>query len=82
MDPFLAARGRQVTLVEMREEVGAGLDMLPTAMLLQRLAAADVKIETRTRVTRLSRDAAVVERDGGEARIPVETVVLAVGLRR
>jgi len=56
------------------------LDMLPRAMLLQRLAEAHVRIEVRTRVTRLSADEAVVQRDGRETRIPIETVVLAVGV--
>ncbi len=43
---FLAARGRKVTLVEMQEEVGAGLDMLPRAMLLKRLQEGQVEIHT------------------------------------
>jgi len=78
---YLAARGRKVTLVEMQEEVGSGLDMLPRAMLLKRLEAGQVEIHTRTRLTRLTHDVAVAEADGREIRIPVETVVLAVGVR-
>ncbi len=78
---YLAARGRKVTLVEMQEDVGSGLDMLPRAMLLKRLEAGQVEIHTRTRLTRLTHDVAVAEADGREIRIPVETVVLAVGVR-
>ncbi|MCG6956578.1 MAG: FAD-dependent oxidoreductase [Gemmatimonadetes bacterium] len=78
---FLAARGTKVTLVEMQEEVGTGLDMLPRAMLLKRLTEGLVDIHVRTRVTRLDPDVALAERDGDEIRIPIETVVLAVGVR-
>ncbi len=70
-----------MTLVEMQDEVGVGLDMLPRAMLLRRLAEADVDILVRTRVKQLAEGAAVVERDREEIRIPVGTVVLAVGVR-
>jgi NADPH-dependent 2,4-dienoyl-CoA reductase/sulfur reductase-like enzyme len=78
---FLAARGRKVTLVEMREEVGAGLDMLPRAMLLKRLEEGRVEVHRRTTITRLTHDVAVAETDRQEIRIPIETVVLAVGVR-
>jgi 2,4-dienoyl-CoA reductase-like NADH-dependent reductase (Old Yellow Enzyme family)/thioredoxin reductase len=78
---FLAARGTKVTLVEMQDDVGGGLDMLPRAMLLKRLAEGQVDIHVRTRVIRLDPDAAVAERDGEEIRISIETIVLAVGVR-
>jgi len=78
---FLASQGRKVTLLEMREDVGTELDALPRAMLLKRLEEGGVEIHTRTRLTRLSRDVAVAEEDDREIHLPVETVVLAAGVR-
>lgn len=78
---FLAGQGRRVTLLEMRDEVGSGLDALPRTMLLKRLEKAGVEIHTRTRLTRLFRDVAVAEEDHREIRLPIQTVVLAVGVR-
>ena len=77
---FLAARGRKVTLVEMQEEVGAGLDILPRTMLLRRLGEQHVGIHTSTRVTRLTSEVAIAQRRGEEIRFPLETVLLAVGV--
>ncbi|MGD8868489.1 MAG: FAD-dependent oxidoreductase [Gemmatimonadales bacterium] len=78
---FLAAQGKRVTLVEMRSEVGADMDGLARSMLVGRLQERQVDIHTDTRVTHLTRDAAMAERDGAEIQFPIETVVLAVGVR-
>jgi 2,4-dienoyl-CoA reductase-like NADH-dependent reductase (Old Yellow Enzyme family)/thioredoxin reductase len=78
---FLAAQGKHVTLVEMLREVGADMDALARSMLLKRLGEHGVEIHTTTRVTRLTPVAAIVQRDGQETRIPIETVVMAVGVR-
>jgi 2,4-dienoyl-CoA reductase-like NADH-dependent reductase (Old Yellow Enzyme family)/thioredoxin reductase len=77
---YLAARGHEVTLVEMQAEVGLRLDVLPKTMLLKRLAEAGVQIHTNTRIHRFTAGKAVAERAGGDLRIPIETVVLAVGV--
>jgi NADPH-dependent 2,4-dienoyl-CoA reductase/sulfur reductase-like enzyme len=78
---FLAAQGKRVTLVEMRSEVGADMDSLARSMLVGRLQERQVDIHTDTRVTHLTRDAVMAERDGAEIQFPIETVVLAVGVR-
>jgi 2,4-dienoyl-CoA reductase-like NADH-dependent reductase (Old Yellow Enzyme family)/thioredoxin reductase len=78
---FLAAQGKRVTLVEMLPEVGADMDMLARAMLLKRLGRYPVELHTGTRVTGLTAAAAIAEKDGQELRFPIETVVLAVGVR-
>jgi 2,4-dienoyl-CoA reductase-like NADH-dependent reductase (Old Yellow Enzyme family)/thioredoxin reductase len=77
---FLAARGKQVTLVEMLPEVGADMDRLAKSMLLKRLGERRVAIHTSTRVTHLTPTAAIAEQHGREVQFPIETVVLAVGL--
>jgi NADH dehydrogenase FAD-containing subunit len=65
----------------MRSEVGADMDGLARSMLVGRLQERQVDIHTDTRVTHLTRDAAMAERDGAEIQFPIETVVLAVGVR-
>jgi 2,4-dienoyl-CoA reductase-like NADH-dependent reductase (Old Yellow Enzyme family)/thioredoxin reductase len=78
---FLAARGKQVTLVEMLPEVGADMDKLARSMLLKRLREHGVEIHTNSRVTRLTPAAAIAEEDGQETSLPIEMVVMAVGVR-
>lgn len=77
---FLAAQGKQVTLVEMLPEVGAHMDSLARSMLLKRLRDRGVDIHTNTKVIRLEPDAAVAQADRRETHFPIETVVLAVGV--
>jgi 2,4-dienoyl-CoA reductase-like NADH-dependent reductase (Old Yellow Enzyme family)/thioredoxin reductase len=78
---FLAAEDRRVTVVEMKPEVGAEMDVLARTMLLNRLRAKRVAIHTDTRVTLLTEGAAIAEQNGHEVRLPFETLVLAVGVR-
>jgi 2,4-dienoyl-CoA reductase-like NADH-dependent reductase (Old Yellow Enzyme family)/thioredoxin reductase len=77
---YLSARGIRVVLVEMLEEVGTDLDPLPRTMLLKRLEKQGVKIHTGTRILRVGPGEAVVEKEGEEARLPCETLILAVGV--
>ncbi|MFZ5821995.1 MAG: NAD(P)/FAD-dependent oxidoreductase [Chloroflexota bacterium] len=78
---YLAARGVQVTLVEMLPEVGADMDALAKAMLLGRLKKQGVAIHTGAKVSSLTRDEALVQQNDSEVRFPIETVVMAVGVR-
>ncbi len=78
---YLAAHGKKVTVVEMLPEAGAGMDPLPKAVLMKRLASRGVVIHTNTKVVRLGAGQATVEHGGRETSLPVETVVLAVGVR-
>jgi 2,4-dienoyl-CoA reductase-like NADH-dependent reductase (Old Yellow Enzyme family)/thioredoxin reductase len=78
---LLSAQGKRVRLVEILPEVGVGMDPLARSLLLKRLAERRVEIHPDTRVTRVTADAAAAEHDGEETHFPIETVVLAVGLR-
>jgi 2,4-dienoyl-CoA reductase-like NADH-dependent reductase (Old Yellow Enzyme family)/thioredoxin reductase len=77
---FLAAEGKQVTLLEMRPDVGVGMDPLARSMLLRRLHDRSVQIQSNTRVVRLTENTAVAEREGREVRYPIGTLVMAVGM--
>ncbi len=78
---YLAARGIKITLVEMLPQAGAEMDVLARNMLLNRLKKQGVEIHTQTKVTALAADSALVEQDGNATRLPLETVVMAVGVR-
>ena len=78
---YLAARGVQVTLVEMLPEVGADMDALAKAMLLGRLKKQSVAIHTRTKVTGLTKNEVFAQQDDSTIRFPLETVIMAVGVR-
>jgi NADPH-dependent 2,4-dienoyl-CoA reductase/sulfur reductase-like enzyme len=78
---FLAARGVQVTLVEMLDQVGGDMDPLAKAMISKRLNGYGVKIHTSAKVLRLTERNAVVKQAKKEFSFPIETVVIAVGVR-
>ncbi len=78
---YLAARGVQVTLVEMLPEVGADMDALAKGMLLGRLKKQGVAIHTSTKVASLTKNEVTAEQDGAPVRFPIETVIMAVGVR-
>jgi 2,4-dienoyl-CoA reductase (NADPH2) len=65
----------------MLDQVGADIDQLAKAMLLKRLNAHGVKIHTGTKVVGLRKNAALVQQDEEVVSLPIETVVVAVGVR-
>jgi 2,4-dienoyl-CoA reductase-like NADH-dependent reductase (Old Yellow Enzyme family)/thioredoxin reductase len=81
---YLAAQGRQVTLVEMLPQVGSDMDILARTMLLKRLEEQGVEVHTSVRVRRFTAEVAVAEKisqtDSQEFSCPLETVVVAVGV--
>jgi 2,4-dienoyl-CoA reductase-like NADH-dependent reductase (Old Yellow Enzyme family)/thioredoxin reductase len=78
---FLAARGVQVTLVEMLPEVGIDMDILAKNVLLSRLKKQGVEIHAQTKVSKLTSDKAVARQGENTVHFPIETVVIAVGVR-
>jgi 2,4-dienoyl-CoA reductase-like NADH-dependent reductase (Old Yellow Enzyme family)/thioredoxin reductase len=78
---FLSAREKHVILVEVTGGVGEKLDILPRAMLLKRLKEQGVEIYTGTSVTQLSQGRASLMEGAEEVQVPVDLVVLAVGVQ-
>jgi len=78
---YLAARDTKVTVVEMLPQAGADMDPLAKAMLMKSLNQHGAQIHTSTKVLRLTADTVVVKRDDEEVTMPIETVVVAVGVR-
>jgi NADH dehydrogenase FAD-containing subunit len=65
----------------MLPEVGMDMDSLAKAMLLGRLKNQGVSIHTRTRVTGLTKNEVLVQQDDNAICFPIETVIMAVGVR-
>jgi 2,4-dienoyl-CoA reductase-like NADH-dependent reductase (Old Yellow Enzyme family)/thioredoxin reductase len=78
---LLASQNKRITVIEMLPDVGGDMDLLARAMLLGRLQKQNVTIHTSTKVTRLARDTAFARQNDGEIQFPIETVILAVGVR-
>jgi len=78
---YLAAHGVQVTLVEMLDEVGGDMDILAKNMLLKRLQKNGVTLLPKTKVLRLTEDTVIAQQGDQEISLPIETVVVAVGVR-
>ncbi len=78
---LLAGLGKHVTVVEMLPDVGADMDILAKSMLLGRLRRQDVEIHTSTRVTSLSKENAFAQQNDSQVSFPIETVVMAVGVK-
>ena len=78
---FLSGQGKEVTLVEMLPDVGTDMDQLAKAMITNRLKKNQVTIHTNTKIVRLTKSTAIAHRRQQEIRLPIESVVVAVGVR-
>jgi pyruvate/2-oxoglutarate dehydrogenase complex dihydrolipoamide dehydrogenase (E3) component len=78
---FLADEGKTVRIIEMLDEVAMDVEPRTRILLLERLDRLGVEITTGCKLSSINRDDIVAEAEGREMRIPVDTVVLAVGRR-
>lgn len=78
---FLAHKGKTVRLIEMLDEIAQDVEPRTRILLLQRLVQHGIDITTGCRLTSIGGDELVAEVTGRQLRIPVDTVVLAVGCR-
>jgi len=79
---FLAAGGREVTVVKRRPEIAPDMEPIARALLLKRLQALPVTILTGTTVKGISAEGILAERDGEEVHLaPVDTIVVAAGMQ-
>jgi pyruvate/2-oxoglutarate dehydrogenase complex dihydrolipoamide dehydrogenase (E3) component len=79
---YLAERGAEVTVVEMLDQVGAGLGPVRLKLLTDRLVKAGINLLTKTRVVALGERSLRVETGGREYSLgPCQAVVLATGYR-
>ena len=79
---YLAERGAEVTVVEMLDQVGAGLGPMRLKLMLDRLIKAGVNLLVKTRVIAVLDGSLRVETGGKEHTLgPCEAVVVAAGYR-
>lgn len=76
---YLQTRGRQVTIIEMLEEVGKGLGAMRKSLVMPELEKEQVQILTLTKCLEIKENSVVVEQDGNQREIPIDSVVLAIG---
>jgi len=79
---WLGFHRKDVTLIEMMEEVGLDVDTFHKPFLMERLTRWGVKIITHAKVKRITDDGVVVERNGKEETIGgANNIVLALGTK-
>lgn len=78
---FLIQKGKKVTIVEMLEEVGADMAIIPRALIQDRLAEAGVKVETSAKVEEITAKGVRAIRNGSPVTFEADTVVAAVGMK-
>jgi 2,4-dienoyl-CoA reductase-like NADH-dependent reductase (Old Yellow Enzyme family)/thioredoxin reductase len=77
---FLANQGKQVTVVEMRDDIALDVGALTRGLLLNRMNEMKIAVLTGSKVSAISSDRVVLEREDGTEEITgVDTVVVAIG---
>ncbi|MDD5094616.1 MAG: FAD-dependent oxidoreductase [Dehalococcoidia bacterium] len=78
---FLAEKGKQVTIVEMLDRIGADIGPASRFFTLDRLKKFGVEMRAKTRLTGITESTVQVNCNGQEQSISADTVVLAVGMK-
>jgi 2,4-dienoyl-CoA reductase-like NADH-dependent reductase (Old Yellow Enzyme family)/thioredoxin reductase len=79
---FLAAGGREVTVVKRRPEIAPDMEPIARSLLLKRLQALPVTLLTGATIEAISSEGIVLDKAGEKVHLPpVDTVVIATGTR-
>jgi 2,4-dienoyl-CoA reductase-like NADH-dependent reductase (Old Yellow Enzyme family)/thioredoxin reductase len=77
----LAKKGTDVTILEMLPDIVMQDEPLSQIAIKGELAAANAKIITNAKVTKINKDSVVYEIDGKENTVAADTIIAALGLR-
>lgn len=78
---FLARRNNQVTVVEMRDQIGIDVEAVSMLALKKEMAAGGVEILVKTKVVAIDKNhVTVIGPEGAETALPADLVVLASGV--
>jgi len=79
---FAEEQGKDVTIIEMQDEIGKDLLFLNAASLFPKMAAAGVKQRTSAEVIAVKSDGVHIQlEDGSIEVVPADTVIIAFGMR-
>jgi 2,4-dienoyl-CoA reductase (NADPH2) len=78
---FLAEKGKEITILEMLGRIGNDIGRTTRWTVMQRLKAAQVRMESRAKVVKITEQGAIVERNGSSKLVQGDSVVLAVGMK-
>ena len=78
---FLSQNGREVTILEMLDSVGADIGPNTRWVLMGRLRESGVRITTRTKAIELTAKGVVALQDGLRNFLAADTIVVAVGMQ-
>lgn len=78
---LLVGRGARVTVLEMADAIGAGIESITRRHLLRELRAAGVELLSGARVVAVEPGAVVYELGGEERRLAADSVAVALGWR-
>ena len=78
---YLAAKGKQVTIVEMLDNIAADIDRTTRLLLLFSLDELGVKMLTKTTAKEITDRGVLIDHRGKEEFIEADTVVLALGAK-
>ncbi len=76
---YVASRGHKVSVVEMQDKAGKDLGQLRAISVMQKMHELKVDIYTNAKCEYIDSKGVVVNKDGEEATIPCENVIIAVG---
>jgi pyruvate/2-oxoglutarate dehydrogenase complex dihydrolipoamide dehydrogenase (E3) component len=76
---YLATRGKNVTIVEMRPQIATDVPDIPRSLLILALKENGVKMVTGARAEEITASDIVVSKRGKKEIIPADSVVLALG---
>ena len=78
---YLAARGKSVTVLAVRDEIGHDIGPALRPTVVARIKAAGIRVETGVEVVEITSTGVRARRAGADEFFPAQTVVLAVGMK-
>ena len=77
---FIAQQGKKVTILEMLSRIGPDIDLWNRWVILDRLKAAGIQMETETKVIGIDPNGVKAEYKGSLKTYPADSIVIAVGM--
>lgn len=78
---FLIEQGKQVCIIEMLDQIGAGLEIYIRPHMMQVLEVNKVDVHVRSKCMAIGKDSITVEQDGRRESIASDAVVIAIGAK-